>query len=51
MRRAILMVVATMSLLGTNAMADNFIFSVTGGAGTVSGEIIGLQNNATGSAP
>jgi hypothetical protein len=50
MRRAILMVVATMSLLGTNAMADSFVFSFTGGGGTVTGEIMGLQNNATGSA-
>jgi hypothetical protein len=49
-RRAILMVVATMSLLGTNAMADDFVFSINGGFGTVTGEIIGLQNNATGSA-
>jgi hypothetical protein len=44
------MVVATMSLLGTNAMADNFIFSFSDAAGTVTGEITGLQNNATGSA-
>ena len=50
MRRAILMVVATVYLLGTNAMADNFTFSFTGVAGTVTGEITGLQNNATGSA-
>jgi hypothetical protein len=37
-----------MSLLGTNAMADNFTFSFTDqGVGTVTGEIFGLQNNAT----
>jgi hypothetical protein len=50
MRRAILMVVATMSMLGTNAMADDFIFSFSDATGTVTGEIFGLQNNATGSA-
>jgi hypothetical protein len=51
MRCAILMAVATMSLLGANAMADNFTFSFTDPLlGTVTGEIFGLKNNATGSA-
>ena len=45
MRRTILMVVATMSLLGTNAMADNFTFSFGTGANTVTGEIFGLKND------
>jgi hypothetical protein len=46
-KRAILMAVATMSLLGTNAMADNFTFSFNTGANTVTGEIFGLNNNGT----
>jgi hypothetical protein len=50
MRRAVLMAVATMSLLGASAMADDFTFSFTDATGTVTGEIFGLQNNATGSA-
>lgn len=50
MRRAFLMAVATMSLLGADAMADNFTFSFTGttgtgATGTVTGEIFGLQND------
>jgi hypothetical protein len=44
------MVIATMSLLGANAMADNFTFSFADGVGTVTGEIFGLQNNKTSSA-
>jgi hypothetical protein len=42
--------VATMSLLGVNAIADNFTFSFTDPTGTVTGEIFGLHNNATSSA-
>jgi hypothetical protein len=46
MRRAVLMAVATMSLFGVNAMADNFTFSFTDPTnGTVTGEIFGLQND------
>jgi hypothetical protein len=50
MRRAILMAVATMSLLGADAMADNFTFSFTGttgtgATGTVTGEIFGLRHS------
>ena len=51
MRHAFLMAVATMSLLGADAMADNFTFSFTGttgtgATGTVTGEIFpDLQND------
>jgi hypothetical protein len=46
MKRAVLMAVATMSLLGVNAKADNFTFSFSQpGVGTVTGEIFGLQDD------
>jgi hypothetical protein len=46
MRRAVLMAVTTLSLLGANAMADDFTFSITDPTvGTVTGEIFGLQND------